>query len=148
MKRLRFMMDLFGKITVGILFVTAIYIPVFYGWDNIIHVDILWQILATSAVCTLGSLLLPLEDEKEVPKVPMLIRTVLYYVYINLIVLGLGFLFGWFTFRNGAQVFGMELAIAAVFIVVYLVCAWSQYREAKRMNEKLRERERMESVKK
>ena len=141
MKRLQSMISFFEKITAGILFVTAIYIPVFYGWDLVIYADILWQILLLSAVCTWGSLHMPLEGEKEISRYAMLMRTILYYAYINVAVLGLGFLFGWFSFQNGQQVLGMELAIAFVFLVVDLVSYWTQYQEAKRMNEKLKERE-------
>lgn len=141
MKRLESMFVLFEKVTVGIVFVTAVYIPVFYGWDNEIHADILWKILFLSAVCALGSVILPLEGEKEVSKKSILVRAGLYYIYINAAVLGLGFLYGWFTFRNGWQVLGMELAIVFVYGAVWLVVYWSQCQEAKRMNEKLRERE-------
>lgn len=142
MKRLGFMMDLFEKIAVGVTLVTAIYIPVFYGWDTQVHFGILWQILGLSVVCTLGSVILPMEDGKEVSKISMLVRTVLYYLYISVVVLGLGFLFDWFTFRNVPQVLGMLIAIAAVFLAVYFFSYCAQCREAKRMNEKLRERER------
>lgn len=141
MKRLQSMISFFEKITAGILFATAIYIPVFYGGDFLIYADILWQILLLSAVCTLGSILMPLEGEKEISRYAMLVRTILYYIYVNVVVLGLGFLFGWFSFRNGLQVLGMELAIAFVYLVVYLVSYWTQCQEAKRMNEKLKERE-------
>ena len=41
MKRLVFMMNLFEKIVVGVTLVTAIYIPVFYGWKTQIEVNIL-----------------------------------------------------------------------------------------------------------
>lgn len=140
MKRLKSMLVLFEKVTVGIVFVTAVYIPVFYGWDTEIYADILWQILFLSAVCALGSMILPLEGEKEVSGKSMLIRTVLYYIFINVVVLGLGFFYGWFTFRNGWQVLGMELAIAFVYGAIWLFSYWSQYREAERMNQKLRER--------
>lgn len=141
MKRLQSMVSFFEKITAGILFVTAIYIPIFYGWDLVIYADILWQILFLSAVCTLGSVLIPLEGEKEISRYAMLARTILYFAYINVAVLGLGFLFGWFSFRNGLQVLGMELAIVFVFFVVYLISYWTQCQEAKRMNEKLKDRE-------
>lgn len=140
MKRLESMFVLFEKVTVGIVFVTAVYIPVFYGWENEIHADILWQILFLSAVCALGSVILPLEGEKEVSRKCMFIRSLLYYAYINVVVLGLGFLYEWFTFRNGWQVLGMELAIVFVFGVVWLIVYWSQCQEAKRMNQKLKER--------
>lgn len=142
MKRLAFMMDLFERIVVGVTVVTATYIPVFYGWQTQIEVNILWQILGLSIVCTLGSVILPLEDGREVSKTSMLVRTILYYLYINVVVLGLGFLFEWFTFRNMPQVLGMEIAIAAVFLAVYFFSYCAQCREAERMNEKLREREK------
>lgn len=141
MKRLESMLVLFEKITVGIVFVTAIYIPIFYGWDDVIYADILWQILFLSAVCALGSIILPLEGEKELSRKAFLIRVILYYVYVNAAVLSLGFLYGWFTFRNGLQVLGMELAIAFVYGTIWLLVYWSQCQEAKRMNQKLRERE-------
>lgn len=143
MKRLEFMLSVFEKVTAGILFVTAVYIPVFYGWEIELKVGILWQIFFLSAVCALGSVILPLEGEKEkeVSRIAMLVRTVLYFIYINVAVLGLGFLFEWFTFGNIWQVLGMELAILFVFVGVFLISYWSQYREAKRMNEKLKNRE-------
>lgn len=144
MKRMGFMMDLFEKIVVGVTLVTAIYIPVFYGWDTQVHFGILWQILGLSAVCTLGSVILPLEEGREVSKVSILVRTVLYYLYINVVVLGLGFWFDWFTFRNIPQVLGMGVAIAAVFLAVYFFSYCAQCREAERMNEKLRERQRQD----
>lgn len=142
MKRLVFMVDLFEKIVVGVTVVTAIYIPVFYGWKTQIEVNILWQIVGLSVVCALGSVILPLEDGKEVSRRGMLVRNILYYLYINIVVLGLGFLFDWFTFRNIPQLLGMAISIGAVFIAVYFFSYCAQCEEAKRMNKKLRERER------
>lgn len=142
MKRLEFMVSVFEKVTAGILFVTAVFISVFYGWDIDLDVGILWQILFLSAVCALGSMILPLEGEKEkeVSRIAMLVRTIIYFIYINAVVLGFGFLFEWFTFDNGWQVLGIELAILFVFVAVFLIFYWSQCLEAKRMNEKLKKR--------
>ncbi len=142
MKRLASMVDLFEKIVVGVTVVTAIYIPVFYGWKTHVGVHILWQILGLSLVCALGSVILPLEDGREVSRKSMLVRTILYYIYINVVVLGLGLLFDWFTFQNMPQVLGMGISIAAVFLAVYFFSYCAQCREAERMNEKLREREK------
>ena len=94
-KRLYAMMSLYAKITTGILFVAAVYISVFYGWEEELGVEILWQILGLAGACTLGSLLLPADGEQEVSKKSMLARIVGYYVYVNVIVLLCGFLFGW-----------------------------------------------------
>lgn len=141
LKRLEFMVSLFEKITAGILFVTALYISIFYGWDFDIQVEVLWQILILSIICTLGSFFLPIEEEKEVPRNAMLIRMVLYYVYINIVVLACGFYFGWFSFSQRNQVLGMAAAIAFVFAVVLGLSYWQGSREAGRMNRKLEERE-------
>lgn len=141
MKRLKSMAEFFEKITTGILFVTAVYIPAFYGWDQVLHVEILWQILLLSVVCTLGSIIMPLGEEKEVSRNSMLMRHSLYYIYINVVVLALGYLFDWFSFQNAGQVFGMVLAIAFVYIAVALVCYWIQLREAEKINRKLKERD-------
>jgi len=141
MKRLKSMAEFFEKITTGILFVTAVYIPAFYGWDEVLHVEILWQILLLSVVCTLGSIIMPLGEEKEVSRNTMLMRHSLYYIYINVVVLALGYLFDWFSFQNAGQVFGMVLAIVFVYIVVALVCYWIQLREAEKINRKLKERD-------
>ena len=140
MKRLKAMAELFQKITAGVLFVTAVYIPVFYGWDLELGPELLWQIMALSAVCTLGSVILPLEGEQEVARTSMLIRFILYYAYINGVVLAMGDCFEWFSFDNGKQVFGMLLAIAFVYLAVACITYWMEYREAEKMNQKLKER--------
>ena len=141
-KRLYAMMSLYAKITAGILFVAAVYISVFYGWEEELGVEILWQILGLAGACTLGSLLLPADGEQEVSKKSMLARIVGYYVYVNVIVLLCGFLFGWFSFGNWKQVLGMVMAIAFVYLAVGVLSSWLEYREAERMNRKLEGRKR------
>ena len=141
-KRLEAMVSLYVKIATGILFVTAVYISVFYGWKEELQVKILWQILGLAGICTLGSLILPVDGGEEVSKKSMLARIVGYYVYVNVIVLLCGFLFGWFSFRNWKQVLGMVMAIAFVYLAVGVLSSWLEYREAERMNRKLEGRKR------
>ena len=141
-KRLYAMMSLYAKITTGILFVAAVYISVFYGWKEELQVKILWQILGLAGICTLGSLILPVDGGEEVSKKSMLARIVGYYVYVNVIVLLCGFLFGWFSFGNWKQVLGMVMAIAFVYLAVGVLSSWLEYREAERMNRKLEGRKR------
>ena len=101
----------------------------------------MWQILILAAVCTIGSFFLPIEEEKEVPRNAMLIRMILYYVYINVVVLACGVYFEWFSFSQRNQVFGMVAAIAFVFAGVLGLSYWQGSREAGRMNQRLKERE-------
>ncbi len=141
-KRLEARVSLYVKIATGILFVTAVYISVFYGWKEELQVKILWQILGLAGICTLGSLILPVDGGEEVSKKSMLARIVGYYVYVNVIVLLCGFLFGWFSFGNWKQVLGMVMAIAFVYLAVGVLSSWLEYREAERMNRKLEGRKR------
>ena len=140
LKRLKFMFSLFDKIVVGILFVTAIYIPVFYGWNTVLYPEILWHILFLSIICMLGSVLLPLEGEKEVSRNSLLFRNILYFIYINMVVLCFGVFVEWFSFRNWRQLLGMLAAISFVYAAVMIILYWLESREAERINQKLKER--------
>ncbi len=124
LKRLKFMFSLFDKIVVGILFVTAIYIPVFYGWNTVLYPEILW----------------PLEGEKEVSRNSLLFRNILYFIYINVVVLCFGVFVEWFSFRNWRQLLGMLAAISFVYAAVMIILYWLESREAERINQKLKER--------
>lgn len=140
LKRLEFMVSLFVKIATGILFVTAVYIPVFYGWNLDLHADILWQILILAAVCTAGGILLPVEGTKEVSRKSLLLRSVFYFIYVNFVVIFFGVFVEWFSIRDRKQLLGMIAAIAFVFMVVFVLSYWHDSREADRMNQKLKER--------
>lgn len=142
LKRLEAMTSLFVKITTGILFVAAVYISVFYGWEEELQVKILWQILALALICTLGSFVLPVDGEREISRKSMLIRIVIYYVYVNVVVLFCGFSFQWFSFHNLKQVLGMIVAIAFVYLAIAIFSSWLGYREAEQMNRKLEGRRR------
>ena len=137
LKRREAMLSLFVKITTGILFVTALYITVYYGRELNLQVEILWQILGLSLICTLGSLVIPADGEREVSGKSMLVRILLYYVYVDIVVLFSGFRFGWFSFGSLKQVLGMVGAVAFVYLGVLLLSFWKEYREAERLNRKL-----------
>ena len=44
-EKLKMLMDIFGKVTFGVLIAAAVFISVFGGFDAQISVKILWQIL-------------------------------------------------------------------------------------------------------
>lgn len=141
MERIENMIMLFIKTTVGVLFAAAVYITVLLGWDLKFGVELLWQILLVSLVCTIGSLFFPIDDVKQVSRLSMLIHTILYYIYVNAAILFCGFQFGWFSFNNLEQVIGMLLLIALVYGIMAAYSYWTAYRLAEKMNEKLKERE-------
>lgn len=139
-KRLQFTLDIFTRITTGVTCVTAVYIGIMWGSDTELTVSILWQILGVSALCTLGSFLFPCGTGREISKGSMLRRTILYFVFVNAVVLGCGFLFGWFYLSSWKMVAAMEICIIAVFAAVRGAGYFAEYKTAERMNEKLRER--------
>lgn len=140
LKRLECMMAMFTKITTGVVFVTAVFIQIFYGGDVELGVEILWQDLIVSAVCTLPTLIIPLENEREVSKYSMLIRMLLCYFLINIVVFLLGSYFSWFVLNDWKQVIGMVVTIAFVFVFVMMVSYWAEYQVTERMNQKLKGR--------
>jgi len=69
----------------------------------------------------------------------MFVRQLLYFIFVNIAVLGLGELFEWFSFRNFSMVLLMEILIIAVYAVVNTICYLNDRADAQSMNEKLLE---------
>lgn len=137
---LHYLWNVFSWIVTGVTCVTAIYIMVFWGAHTSIGVELLWQILSVSAVCSLGSLVL-YNEKTEFSKKEMLVRCCFLFIYVDIIVLACGFLFHWFYFSNWKMVTGMELCIIAVFAVTIGLSSFTGQKEADAMNKKLRERD-------
>ena len=124
----------FAFVTTAVTFVTAVYITMFWGPVSL-TVDILWQILFVSFLCSLGILLYP--NRECSPKAALLI-TALHYVLVNVVVLGCGLWFEWFYIDNLPMVSGMLFIIALVFVLVS-AAMWSRDRRiAASINEKLK----------
>ncbi len=136
--RLAGAISIFTKVTTAVSVVAACFIMFFWGKDAEIGVEILWQILGVSALCTIASFILPWDDEtSRISKKEMLIRMILCFCSINAIVLLCGAWFEWFDFGNWKMVVGMEVGIAAVFALITSVGYLVQGRETERMNQKL-----------
>ena len=130
-EKLKMLMDIFGKVTFGVLIAAAVFISVFEGFDAQISVKILWQILAVSAVCSVPVLMFDSDASKELSKKGMFVRQLLYF--------GLGKIFEWFSFQNFSMVLFMEVLIIAVYAVVNIICYLSDRADAQSMNKKLLE---------
>lgn len=139
LEKVKTMISLFMRITAGVLFVTAVYITVFFGMEIELGVEILWQILSVSVITTFGSVICIAADNK-VSKIGMLLCHITYFLYVNAVVLLMGWYFEWFHLREWKQVLGMLIAILFVYVVVMAVTYWMDYREAEKMNRKLKER--------
>lgn len=148
LEKIKVLLDVFGKITLGVLFATAIFITVFWGSDAQIGVAVLWQVLIVSAICSAPTVLFPTDSRKEVSKRAMFFGQLFYFLFVNVVVLGLGNLFGWFSFQNPYMVLLMEILIIAVHCTVSIVCYLNDRATAQNMNEKLQEMKKKRSFEK
>lgn len=138
---LKIVLNFFTKITTAVFFCAMIYIMIFWGVDHEIEIISLGQILFASAACALGICIHPLDGEKVRSKKGFFFRQLLYYLYVNVVVMTCGYFFQWYYVENRKMVLGMEAVILAVFILVTLAAYLIDYKEAQKMNKKLRERE-------
>lgn len=134
MRRLKDMFYVFVCVTSCVLFVTAVYITIFFQ-KAVFGVEILWQILGVSFLCSIANIFYP---QREVSKKTMMFLHIGHYILTNVIVLGCGFWFEWFYADNLPMVLAMLFAIAVIFVIVS-VAAWKKGRQqAALMNERLR----------
>jgi len=134
--RMSFFIDMFSKLTTAIFLFSSIYIYIFNGFQKNLSVKLIWGILAEAFLITLGYL--PFVTEKEIPKTRYLILNILYFIFTDLVVLGFGFYFGWFSIRHPITIVAMEITFVITYAVVYLIMYMSVKRSAEKMNEQLK----------
>ncbi len=119
----------------GVVFATAVFITVFMPRTEL-EVELLWQMMLVSFLCSVGVLLYP---EKAVSRKKMVLLVALHYVEVNVAVLGFGFYFGWFSIQYLPHVIGMLVLINVLFLVVSTV-EWKRGKKiALQMNRRLAE---------
>lgn len=135
MRKIKEIFLTFCMITTGIVFAALVYIKVYYAMNDV-GADILWQILLTSLLCSLGNLIHPVH---EVGKRRFRVNLLLHYLYINVVVLGAGSRFEWFDLGVPIMVAGMMALILVIFVAISAVIWTMEIRESRRLNEKLLE---------
>ena len=133
-------MRYFMIITVIVLIASSVYITVFYGLDSYVTVKLLWQILAVSFLASLSHILFSTKQDRLLGKKEYYFRWLLCYLYVNVAVLGLGFLFQWFDISSLPMVAGMLLAVLLGFLTVAAVIFMMDTKTSEEINQKLRER--------
>lgn len=134
MKKIKDLFYTFVCVTTCVVFAASVFITLLNP-SIIFGVELLWQILIVSFLCSIGIFIYP---EREVSKKTMLWLIILHYIEVNAVVLGSGILFEWFHVGNLMQVIGMLIMIAVIFVVVSVVCFRRAGQLANRMNEQLR----------
>lgn len=135
-KRMVELLLTFCMVTTGSVLVCAVYNEVFWPQGTFLDANILWQFLALAFVCSLGNFIHPY---REVSRRRAVINKVLHYLYINVVVLGSGYLFEWMDIGNLFMLAVMLLGILAVFAAVSFVVWRLHTRESENLNRKLRE---------
>lgn len=135
-----FIYALAGTTISATLFIT-IFMP-----DAIISYLLLWQFICMAAVCSCGNLIYL--SKKELSGSQMRFRNICHYLYINLMVLGGAFLFGWFKPGNISQIIAIFLLNAAVYAYVSMTMLRKEERIAKELNMRLRKINKEEEEKK
>jgi fatty acid desaturase len=115
----------------GIAFSSALFIAIFSPEINYMSI-LLLQMFIMAALSTLGNLIF--YSMKEVSKKSMRIRTIINYLYVNLIVYTMAFVFNWINFNSILQLVLMFVLILLVYIVVYITNYIKGEMEAKAMN--------------
>jgi hypothetical protein len=129
--------QLFTTICTCVILVTAVYLKLFWPDVELDGGNLLFQILITSAICSFGVFIYP---DNDTPKKKFILLSILNYIYTNIVVLGMGFLWKWFLIQNLNMVFGMVVAIALVYFFITVIIYQIELREAKKMNQILEKR--------
>ena len=137
MERIKNVWNTFISVTTLVVFVSAVYISIFWK-GAVLGVEILWQILGTSFICSLAMLLVNPQGASTRKK--ELLITILYYLYVNAVVLTAGFLFEWFYPGNLPMVLGMVVLIAVVFVCLRVLFYEHDNALEARMMERLEEK--------
>ena len=134
MTRIKTVLDIFTKVTTGVVLGAASYCLLFFPGEPL-HPHMLWQLLLIAFLTSAGTLLYT----DDIQKNNMKICCFIHYLLVNVITIGGGAWFGWFSLNNPAQVIGMVLIIALIFAVVSVVSWKKASKEAELMNQRLAE---------
>ncbi|MGN0432692.1 MAG: DUF3021 family protein [Lachnospiraceae bacterium] len=140
MEYIKMILRYFPIMTVVIMMVSAGYVTFFWGANANVSVMLIWQILLVSLLCSLSPLFFYCDEKKKMGKKQFWFRWLLCYIYVNIVVLGLGISFGWFDPSKLPMVIGMLLAIAIAFVLIASFVFLLDLRTTNEINRKLRER--------
>lgn len=112
-------------IVTGSLFCTGIFCALFWK-DAALNVNIIWQVLGSSAAVSL--LFFLYYSKKELSARSLLIRDILFFFCLLAILLGCAYLFEWVIFENIIQ----PLCFAALVALTYASIKFFIYQMEKR----------------
>lgn len=136
MRKIRFLLRTFTMVLTGVVFAVGVFTMVINPTETV-ETKLFWQMPLVSALCTLTSLIYPWD--REMSKTEVIVRTLIHYIFVNMIVLGGGAFFDWYNPSQLHNIAAMMLAIVLIFAVVTVISWRKSAVDAARMNEKLEE---------
>ncbi len=135
MRRIKDLYDTFINTTTCMVAGSAIYINIFHYQEDL-GSEILLQLLFVSLATSLGIYLYP---ERAISKKEIMIRTLIHYIYVNIVVFGCGLWFEWYQINSMAMIIGLFVTILTVFSIVSFICWKKAEKFAIIINQKLKE---------
>lgn len=135
MEKIKEILFTFACVTTLVLIGSATYITIFWR-DASLDVNILWQLIFTDVLCSIGNVIYPKEFKSKKQYYTLIS---IHYIYINAVVLGAGFFFEWFSPDNLYMILSMIFMIAVIFFTVMLLLQYYYKKKAEVMNERLQE---------
>ena len=137
-EKIKLLLDIFARISASIFLFSSIYISLFWGVQTDINLSYIWGVLFISLAATIVRI--PFFSDKEISKTKMLVYNVLYFLFVNILVLVIGYKLEWFYLNERKMLWGIEITIIVVYICVMVISYMFDYQIAEKMNEKLKNR--------
>lgn len=132
--------NMFCVISTGIFLCSGIYCYACCGADVELHLSYIFGVFLIAFISSI--LYIPFLKEDEFSKGKLIALRILYFLIINILVLVVGYKLDWFIFGNIKMLVGMELAVVAVFSIVFLAEYLRSLQEAKKMNLQIANRQK------
>ncbi len=135
MKFIKSFLSFFCTITTAIVFVMQL--NLLTAEDPVISASVFWQILFSGFITAVVTVLGYSFNYRT--KVQAVIATILHYIVLCAVMIGLGVWFDWLEF-NADGVISMSISVAIVYALVFVISYIQMKKEADELNQALRER--------
>lgn len=136
-EKIQISINIYTRVVCGIFLLNCLYLIWLPGNPSLKISDIIGiQLIGLiSAIANIPFLI-----EKEYSKVALGILNVAYFLVVNISVLVLGYLMGWFSFRIKGSLIGVEIMIIAVYALTKGIFYIIDFNSASKLTKKLKER--------
>ena len=137
-RKLKELIALFSKTTTLIFICSSTYIALFYGLKVSLSISYIWGVLAISFLTTVSYI--PFLRDREPGKIQLIVSRIIFYIFVNIVVLCVGFYLDWLDTSNWKSIAGIVATVFCVHLVLWIVGYHQDSQTAAKMNEKLHER--------